>query len=88
MLGNCVLVGSSHVHGSSHDGVVLSGGLSLQVVAFMSLKRFVLGCAFRVLANAWLVCYDNCCKGYLYDGLCIMIVEDGMCHFFEVIMVA
>ena len=41
-----------HVHGMSHDGMVLSGVWSLRVHILISVKQCLVGCALRVLANA------------------------------------
>ena len=40
------------MHGCNHNEIVLFGVQSLRVTAFINGKHCVLGCAFRVLANA------------------------------------
>lgn len=68
------------MQGSSHDGIVLYGGRSLWLPTFINVKHPVLGCALRVLASAWLLCYGGWCKANLYVDLCNKRVGGGMCH--------
>ena len=41
------------MHGRIHDGIVLSGVLSLWVPTFINVMQHVFGCTMRVLVSLW-----------------------------------
>ena len=67
-------LGRSHVHGSSHEGMVLSGVRSLMSPALIRVKQWVVGQASRFFA---FVCIALLCRFVLGLFFCFLMQHDS-----------